>query len=129
MNALEYAIKEAYESQGHTKAINKVHLEFLKGNYMVPIEKDSSISEPQVLYLSDNGNNFLPVFNEQSYLDKWAEEIKDEIDLLHLTGVDLLKGLETNVFVCLNLGSENYKEFHPSELSKLKNIVAKFFNS
>ena len=128
MNTLESAIKEAYESQGQTKAINKVHLEFLKGNYMIPIEKNSSDTEPQVLYLSDNGNNFLPVFNEQSHLDKWAEEIKDNIDTLYLTGVDLLKGLEANVFVCLNLGSEHYKEFHPSELSKLKNIVAKFFN-
>lgn len=127
MSALINAIKSAYQACDNTQNINKVHLEFLKANFILPIEKGSA-NEPRVLFLNQGEHRFLPLFSEQALLDNWAEEIKEQIDLLHLTGVNLLKGLGNDVFVCLNPGDEYYKEFHPQELTKLKTIVAKFFN-
>lgn len=125
---LEQAIANAYKNDGDTSSINKVHLEFLKANFIIPIEKSSSENDPKVLFLQQQEHSLLPVFSDEQSLKQWATDIVDEIDLLYLTGVNLLKGLGENVFVCLNPGTELYKEFHPQELAKLKMIVAKFFN-
>ena len=126
MTLLEQAIKSAFESSGEQKDVNKVHCEFLKANFMIPLEKNKK--EPTVLFICEKGQNYLPVFNDEKYFHAWAHEIRQEIDVLHLTGVDLLKGLGDNTTLCLNIGSQYYKEFPPQELSKLKTIVAKFFN-
>lgn len=128
MTNLSQAIEQAFDNDGDTKSVNKVHLEFLKANFIVPIEKSSKINEPEVLFLQQGEHTLLPAFTEKNLLDHWAQEIKQEIDILQLTGVNLLKGLGDDVFVCLNPGGESYKEFHPEELRKLKMIVAKFFN-
>lgn len=129
MNSLDIAIKEAIESSGNLKEANKAYLEFIKANFIVPIEQNSLTVEPQVLFLRDNANLFLPVFTEMNYLDAWASEINQEIKLLKLSGVDLLKGLGDNVTVCLNIGSTFYKEFNPSEIARMRSMVLKFFDN
>ncbi|KTD66592.1 putative Fe-S center protein [Legionella santicrucis] len=126
MNALNLAIKEALLSAGNTKEANKAYLEFIKANFIIPIEQGTE-NEPKVLFLQENGQIFLPVFTEISYLNSWASEIAEEIKLLKLSGVDLLKGLGDNVTVCLNIGSEIYKEFNPSEITRMRSIVLKLF--
>ena len=127
MNSLNSAIKEALHSSGNLKEANKAYLEFIKANFIIPIEKNTDDENPKVLYLQDNANLFLPVFTEMDYLDSWAAEISTEIKLLKLSGVDLLKGLGDNVTVCLNIGSDFYKEFNPSETARMKSMVLKFF--
>jgi SseB protein N-terminal domain len=127
MNQLEQAIKNAYDSNGKQKEVNKAHCEFLKANFMVPIEKGNK--EATVLFITHDDNTYLPAFNDKKHLHAWAEDIKDDIEVLHLSGVDLIKGLGEKTTLCLNIGSKYYKEFPPQELSKLKTIVAKFFNS
>jgi hypothetical protein len=127
MNSLNSAIKEALQSSGNLKEANKAYLEFIKANFIIPIEKNTDDENPKVLFLQDNANLFLPVFTEMNYLDSWAAEISTEIKLLKLSGVDLLKGLGENVTVCLNIGSDFYKEFNPSETARMKSMVLKFF--
>ncbi|KTC91884.1 putative Fe-S center protein [Legionella cincinnatiensis] len=127
MNALNLAIKEALLSAGNTKEANKAYLEFIKANFIIPIEQNTENEEPIVLFLQENDHIFLPVFTEISYLNSWASEIAKEIKLLKLSGVDLLKGLGDNVTVCLNIGSEIYKEFNPSEITRMRSIVLKLF--
>ncbi|MCW8387055.1 SseB family protein [Fluoribacter dumoffii] len=127
MNALDLAIKEALDSAGNNKEANKAYLEFIKANFIVPVEKNSGDEQPRVLYLQEQGSIFLPVFSEMSYLDAWACDIADEINLLKLSGVDLLKGLGEHVTVCLNIGSALYKEFNPSEIARMRSMVLKFF--
>ncbi|MCW8398512.1 SseB family protein [Legionella sp. PATHC038] len=127
MNALNHAIKEALNAAGNNKEANKAYLEFIKANFIIPIEKNSDENQPKVLFLEDGEHVFLPVFSEMSYLDAWAVDIATDINLLKLSGVDLLKGLGENVTVCLNIGSDIYKEFNPSETARMRSMVLKFF--
>jgi hypothetical protein len=127
MNELEIAIEQAIISQGSNKEANKAYLEFIKANFIIPIEKTSSGDSPVVLYLEDNSQVFLPVFTSMTYFDEWAKDIKDDIQLLKLSGVDLLKGIGEQVIVCLNIGSDVYKEFNPAELARMRSMVLKLF--
>lgn len=129
MNALEIAIRNAFQSNGIKNEANKAYLEFMKANFMIPIEKELKDGEPIVLYLHEHEESYLPVFTNMDFFDEWAKEIRNHIQLLKLSGVDLLKGIGDNVTVCLNLGSDLYKAFNPAELSRLKGMVLKLFKS
>ena len=128
MNALEIAIKNALDLSGSTQEANKAYLEFIKANFIIPVEKNSDVNDPQVLYLQDEGNCFLPVFTDMTHFDRWALAVKDSVNLLKLSGVDLLKGIGDDITVCLNIGSSVYKEFNPGELARMRSMVLKFFS-
>lgn len=129
MNELEKAIDIALAAEGRDKEANKAYLEFIKGNFIIPIEVKSTVDEPVVLYLIDNQQTFLPVFSSMNHFDQWATDIKDEIQLLKLSGVDLLKGVGEDVTICLNIGSSLYKEFNPGELARMRSMVIKLFGT
>ena len=93
MNELEEAIEHAIASEGGNKEANKAYLEFIKANFIIPVEKNSTNDNPQVLFLENENQVFLPVFTNMSYFDQWAADIKDHIQLLQLSGVDILKGI------------------------------------
>lgn len=127
MNELEQAIEQALIMEGSSKEANKAYLEFIKANFLIPVEKDSAETEPRVLYLQENNQTFLPVFTSMEYFDHWASSIADQIQILTLSGVDLLKGIGEHVIVSLNIGSKLYKEFNPSELARMRSMVLKLF--
>ena len=127
MNDLEKAIEEAIQTNGQTDKANKAYLEFIKANFIIPIEAFSE-NEPVVLYLTENNQTYLPVFSSMTYFDKWASDISDKIQLLKLSGVDLLKGIGDDVTVCLNIGSSIYKTFLPAEIARMRSMVLKFFS-
>ena len=129
MNSLELAIKEALTSQGESKEANKAYLEFIKANFIIPIDKNSAAENPEVLFIEEKGEVFLPVFTNRDYLDNWAAEISGAINLLELSGVDLLKGIGPEVNVCLNIGADIYKEFNRAELARMKSMVLKLFKN
>lgn len=127
MNALELAVKNALMLSGSNQEANKAYLEFIKANFIIPVHKESNPEDPEVLYLEEQGNTFLPVFTDMSHFDQWAKDISDHVSLLKLSGVDLLKGIGEQVTVCLNIGSSFYKEFNPGELARMRSMVLKFF--
>ncbi len=129
MNALDSAIHQALQLSGSSREANKAYLEFIKANFIVPIDKQSKEDLPEVLFLQDEDRVFLPVFTEKSYLDNWAQQISESIELLRLSGVDLLKGIADDTTVCLNIGSSHYKEFNPAELARMRSMVIKLFGS
>lgn len=130
MNALEKALDMAIQKNGNSTYANKAYLEFIKANFIVPIEQaDSDDVEPQVLYLRHDNQVFMPVFSNMTYCDAWVEPIKDDIQILKLSGVDLLKGLGEQTYVCLNLGTPLYKEFNPGELARMRSMVLKLFGN
>lgn len=129
MNELETAVYQAIAAKGAKKEANKAYLEFIKANFIIPVEKQSSHSEPVVLYLVENNQAFLPVFTNDQALKVWANGIEEKIDVLKLSGVDLLKGIGEEVTVCLNIGSDSYKEFNPGELARMRSMVLKLFNT
>lgn len=126
-NNLEIAIEQALDSEGSNKEANKAYLEFIKANFIIPIEKNSDVTDPQVLYFENESQAFLPVFTDMRWFDQWAADIKDDIQLLKLSGVDLLKGIGEAVIVSLNIGSKSYKEFNPAELARMRSMVLKLF--
>ncbi|KTC66453.1 putative Fe-S center protein (plasmid) [Legionella adelaidensis] len=125
MNELETAVANALANSEDNKTINKAYLEFIKANFIVPIEKFPGGEEPEVLFYQEDDKVFLPVFSSMNYFDSWAEPIKDEIQLLKLSGVDLLKGIGKEVIVALNIGSAIYKEFNTSEIERMRSMVLK----
>lgn len=127
MNALETAIKNAINANGERPEANKAYLEFMKANFIIPVEKELKDGEPIVLFLHENEEIYLPVFSNMQYFEAWVNEIKDHIQVLKLSGVDLLKGLGDNVTICLNPGADVYKAFNPAELARLKGMVLKLF--
>ena len=127
MNSLEEAVKTAILAQGNREEANKAYLEFIKANFIIPIEKTSESGEPEVLYLVDNNQFFLPVFTSMDYFKEWALSIEEKIQLLKLSGVDLLKGIGENVYVSLNIGTDSYKEFNPAELARMRSMILKIF--
>lgn len=129
MNSLNRAIKEALETSGAMKEANKAYLEFIKANFIIPVEQNRDDENPVVLFLQDQDQTYLPVFTEMTYLNAWAAEIAGNIQLLKLSGVDLLKGLGENVTVCLDIGSDVYKEFNPAETARMRSMVLKLFKN
>ncbi|MBN9231097.1 MAG: Fe-S center protein [Legionella sp. 40-6] len=127
MNALEQAVQAALEASGSSQTANKAYLEFIKANFIIPIERAPTDDEPQVLFLTENNQVFLPVFTESTYLDVWAQDIAEKINILKLSGVDLLKGIGDGITVCLNPGSTVYKEFNPAEIARMRSMILKFF--
>ncbi|WP_419419535.1 SseB family protein [Legionella sp. D16C41] len=127
MNDLEEAIKKALALSGSQQEANKAYLEFIKANFIIPVDKTSAADEPKVLYLEENNQYFLPVFTTMHYFDIWAKEISEEINILKLSGVDLLKGIGEQVTVCLNIGSTIYKEFNPAEIARMRSMILKIF--
>lgn len=129
MNALSIAIKEALDNSGNLKEANKAYLEFIKANFIIPLEQNTDEENPQVLFLQEGNQVFLPVFTEKTYLDAWAKEIANQIKVLKLSGVDLLKGLGEDVIVCIDIGSEHYKEFNSAETARMRSMVLKLFKN
>ena len=127
MNELETAIQQALQAEGASQPANKAYLELIKSNVIIPIEKNSAPEAPEVLYLLEQGMRFLPVFSNRDILDEWARPIHDQIQVLHLSGVDLLKGIGDDITVSLNIGSPLYKEFNPAELARMKSMVLKIW--
>lgn len=129
MNNLNTAIKAALDASGASKEANKAYLEFIKANFIIPLEKNAADDAPEVLFLQHDTHVFLPVFTEMDYLNAWAAEIGSEIKILKLSGVDLLKGLGDDVTVCLDIGCAHYKEFNPSETARMRSMVLKLFKN
>lgn len=128
MNSLNTAVKAALLSNGTLKEANKAYIEFIKANFIIPVEQTpNNEEEPRVLFFQENNHSFLPVFTEMSYLNVWAKDISEHINLLKLSGVDLLKGIGDEVTICLNIGSDHYKEFNPAEIARMKSLILKFF--
>lgn len=129
MNQLEQAIQQAIDLSGANTEANKAYLEFIKANFIMPIEKNPKSEQVEVLFLQENGLYFLPVFSSDAYFDDWVKAIADEVAVLRLSGVDLLKNIGDDVTVCLNIGSTIYKEFNPSEIARMRSMVLKLFKN
>lgn len=127
MNELEKALQAALIGEGKQQLSNKAYLEFIKANFIIPIEKNSSEDAPEVLYLENNQDVFLPVFSHMDYFNPWVAEISGEVKLLKLSGVNLLKGIGDNVLISLNIGSPFYKEFNVAEIARMRSMILKFF--
>ena len=68
INDVERAIQDAIASNQDSKKINKAYLEFIKANFIVPVENYTEASEPEVLFLVEQDQPYLPVFSNMDAL-------------------------------------------------------------
>lgn len=126
MTPLEKAIAAAYQSQGKQEDVVKVHTLMLRTRFLLPIQKNSPEDNPQALFYSEKGQNFVPVFDDIETYTRWAGDSIDSMTFIEIAGYDLVKGLSDDAFLCVNIGGACYKEFAPDEVARLKSIVKKF---
>lgn len=123
---IQQAFIDAYQSPDDDSLTNKAHRLFLSHRFIMPVRKNTDEStEPTVLFFSEKGVNFLPVFSNEQLLRQWAKESIHEMDWINVLGKDIALGTGENTYICLDVGQTHYKEFAPDEIAKLKNVVLK----
>ncbi len=126
MSELDQLISRAISSEGKQEDVNKVYLALLRTLLFVPVKKNTAKAEEfEPLFANINGNYFMPAFDSLEKLTAWAGDQFDQMEYVELSGKDTVAGINENVFLCLNIGSEFYKEFSPDEVKRLKMIVGR----
>ena len=129
MTELDGVIAAAFASEGQEQeAINKVYLTLLRTPLMIPVKKEASQSEEEPftpLFARVEDKYFLIAFDTLERLSAWAGDELDKIGYVELAGRDFIAGMGEQVYFCLNLGTEYYKEFSPDEVKRLKMVVAR----
>jgi hypothetical protein len=129
MTELDNIIAKAYQNEGKKEDVNKVYLTFLQTLLYVPVRKElnTKISDESFspLFTKIENNIYMPVFDTLDRLKNWAKDAILEMDYVELSGHDVIFGINPEVYLCLNVGTDLYKEFSPDEVFHLKKIIAK----
>ncbi len=128
MTELDNIVSTAFQNPGNQDLINKAYLFFLQTLLFIPVKKEKSAStdEPfSPLFTKIENNHYMLAFDTLDRLKNWAKDAMDQIDYVELPGVDIISGINNNVYLCLNIGTDFYKEFSPDEIRHLKKIVTK----
>ncbi|MBV8801836.1 MAG: SseB family protein [Gammaproteobacteria bacterium] len=128
MTELDQKISAAYQSEGKQEDVNQVYLTLLGTVLFVPVQKEKAVldDEPfRPLFANIDGNYFLIAFDTADRLKGWAQQDVNNIAYVELSGRDMLAGMNDNVYLALNVGTEFYKEFSPDEVKQIKKIISK----
>jgi hypothetical protein len=129
MLELDLLVAAAFNSQGQTAEVNKVYLTLLRSLLFIPVQKEESPppgAEPfSPLFAKVDGNYFILAFDTFNRLTAWASDQWDNMGYVKLSGRDLIVGMNEQVYLCLNLGTDYYKEFSPDEIQRLKMLAAR----
>lgn len=132
MTELDQVISAAFASEGKQEDVNKVYLTLLRTPLYLPVHKDDATvdkdedAEPfKPLFAKIDNNYFILAFDTLERLQAWAGEQLERINYVEISGNDVIKGISDQVFLCLNHGTDFYKEFSPDEVKRLKMIVSR----
>lgn len=131
MTELDRVIAAAYASEGKQDDVNKVYLTLLSTNLFLPVQKQETPQtdtdeEPfKPLFAKIENDYFILVFDALDRLQAWAGEQMEHINYVEISGRDVVAGINEQVFLCLNYGTDYYKEFTPDEVKRLKTIVSR----
>lgn len=130
MTELDQAIAAAFASEGKQEDVNKVYLALLRSILFIPVSKEPSHdpAEPFApLFAKVDGNYFLLAFDTLERLQTWAGDQIEHIDYVELPGRDWIAGVndQAPIYLCLNMGTEYYKEFSPDEVTRLKMVISR----
>lgn len=132
MTPIDELIRHVIETKGKPQAVTQLYDAFFKTTLIIPSKKLTEseqaaaieAGEPFVpLYTEKDDHFFLLAFDTMERLDAWAGPNRNEIDFFKILGSNLVRALGNKVYLCLNFGTEHYKEFPPEEISKLKAIM------
>ncbi len=125
MTELDKLIASAFASEGKQDDVNKVYLLLLRSLLFMPVKKEHNATDDEPfspLFALIDDQYYLPAFDSLDRLQAWAGHHLQEVAYVELSGQDLIAGMHENVFLCLNLGTDYYKEFSPDEVKRLKMI-------
>ncbi len=128
MTELDQAITTAFASQGKQEDVNKVYLILLRTPLFIPVQKEQVPGDEEPfhpLFTKVNEQFFMLAFDTLERLTAWAGDQFERISYVELSGRDLVVGINETVYLCLNYGTEFYKEFSPDEVKRLKMVVAR----
>jgi hypothetical protein len=131
MTELDRVIAAAFASEGKQEDVNKVYLALLRTVLYLPVQKgEDQVKQPdedpfKPLFAKIDDQYFMLVFDTVERLTVWAGEQIAHMNYVEISGMDLVKGMNENVFLCLNHGADFYKEFTPDEVKRLKTIVSR----
>ena len=126
MTELDQLIAAAFTSEGKQEDVNKVYLALLRSPLFVPVEKIiDETADFKPLFAKIEENYFMFVFDDLERLTAWAGEEMAQMDYVELKGMEVVFGINDEVFLCLNAGAEFYKEFAPDEVKRLKMVASK----
>jgi hypothetical protein len=133
MTELDQVIANAYATEGKQDDVNKVYLTLIRTPLFLPVQKEESSSVPPAedaepfkpLFAKIEDNYFLLAFDTVERLTAWAGDQMDNINFVEISGRDMIAGISDQVFLCLNYGTDFYKEFVPDEVKRLKMIVSR----
>lgn len=128
MTELDKLIANAYASAGKQEDVNKVYLLLLRSLLYIPVKKEHTVDNEEpfspLFTLIDN-QYYMPTFDTLDRLKTWVGMHVNEIPYVELSGEDLIAGIHPSVFLCLNIGTDYYKEFSPDEVKHLKMIESR----
>lgn len=125
---LDQVLANAFASQGKQEDVNKVYLTLLRTQFFLPVRKETSPEDEEPfrpLFAKVDDNYFMLAFDTLERLKVWAGEQYDHINFVEIIGKDLIAGINDTVYLCINYGTEFYKEFSPDEVKKLKLVVSR----
>jgi len=128
MTELDQLISNAYASQGMQEAVNKVYITLLRSTLFLPVKKGKlpEDEEPfRPLFATINDQYFMLFFDTLERLTLWAGDHFLDMDYVEISGRDLIAGMNENVYLILNAGTDFNKEFSPDEVKQLKKVVAR----
>jgi hypothetical protein len=133
MTELDQVIAAAFASEGKQEDVNKVYLALLRAVLFLPVQKidpqaiqaDIDADPFKPLFAKIDDNYFILAFDTVDRLTAWAGDQMDHINYVEISGHDVVKGINDQVFLCLNYGTDFYKEFTPDEVKRLKTIVSR----
>ena len=131
MSELDELIAAAFKSEGKQDDVNKVYLTLLRTPLFIPVEKieeGAPVNEDEPfrpLFAKLDDNYFMLAFDSVERLQNWAGDELHQMDYVQLIGKDLVAGINDAAYLCLNQGTDFYKEFSPDEVKRLKTVVSR----
>lgn len=127
MSELDQLVKKAVDSEGAQADSNKFYTVFFRSTLFMPAYQQDDVEEPfSPLFLQDGDKYFISVFDSLERLTVWVADEYQDCDYVEIEGSDLIRcSGEQQVYLCLNPGTDFYKEFSPEEIQRLKLMLAK----
>jgi len=128
MTELDQLVFAAFASEGKQEDVNKVYLALLRTALLVPVKKEQSVDpeEPfSPLFAKVDDHYFMLAFDTKERLMAWVGDQEEHVGYVEISGREVIAGISEQVFLCLNMGTEFYKEFSPDEVKRLKMIVSR----
>ena len=127
MSELDQVITAAYDSGGAQDKVNKVYVTLFRKILYIPVHKNNNKDDTFMpLYMQMNKNYFMLVFDSLTRLQTWAANESKNVDYAEMLGADVLRYIGDDiVYLCLNVGTNFYKEFSPEEIAYLKKMLGK----